>query len=62
MTAPMFVRRQTLGGFAAAPMAQADPVLGRPLALTAHMFRSPRLTTHYLEAGPANGPFIVEFT
>ena len=59
MIAPMFFRRPVLGGFAAAPVAQADPALGRPSALTAHMFRSPRHTTRYLEAGPANGPLMV---
>jgi pimeloyl-ACP methyl ester carboxylesterase len=57
--APMFFRRPVLGGFAAAPVAQADPALGRPPALSAHMFRSPRHSSHYLEAGPANGPLMV---
>ena len=38
---------------------QAGAASGQPHGLTARTFRSPRQTTRYWEAGPANGPLMI---
>jgi pimeloyl-ACP methyl ester carboxylesterase len=40
-------------------VAQAGAALGRTHTLIARTFNSPRHTTHYWEAGPADGPLII---
>jgi pimeloyl-ACP methyl ester carboxylesterase len=67
MTASAVSRRAFLAGGAAVgaglllgQVAQAnDAVAAAPVTLTAHIFQSPRHTTRYWEAGPADGPLII---
>src|SRR6266436_6316778 len=42
-----------------AAVARADATLEKPLTLTARTFSSPRHTTRYWEAGPADGPLMI---